>query len=335
MIVRGLNGGKAMPAAAGINRSSVSDIIVLDYGTEEALAHIRANISDIAAVICEPVQSRRSDFRPLEFLKAVRELTSANGAALIFDEVITGFRIAKGGCQEYFGIKADLATYGKIVGGGMPIGVIAGVNRFMDALDGGQWSFGDDSVPTAPLTYFAGTFVRHPLALRAMREALLILKEGGRELYENINKRANGFVSEINLFCQMMGAPIHVDNFGGVLKPRSTDAGPYNDLFYALMRLNGVHVYDGFPWFVTLAHSDEDLSRVISIFKKCVGEMQELGLFAGSKILTNEVKNHDKISAEDFLIPPVPEAKLGRDELGMPAWFIPDANNPGMLKKIQ
>lgn len=334
VIVRGLNDGKAMPAAAGINRSSVSDIIVLDYGTEEALEHIRAHISEIAAVICEPVQSRRSDFRPVEFLKAVRKITAESGAALIFDEVITGFRIAKGGCQEYFGIKADLATYGKIVGGGMPIGVIAGISRFMDALDGGHWSFGDDSVPTAPLTYFAGTFVRHPLALRAMREALLILKEGGNELYENINKRAQDFVSQINLFCKMIGAPIHVDNFGGVLKPRSTDAGPYNDLFYALMRLSGVHVYDGFPWFVTLGHTEEDLSRVISIFKKCVVEMQDIGLFVASNNLVEGKTNRDASTSDDFLIPPAPGAKLGRDENGMPAWFIADEANSEKLKKI-
>lgn len=326
VIVRGLAGGKAMPAAAGINRSSVSDIMVLDYGTDESLEIIRANISDVAAVICEPVQSRRANFRPREFLQAVRDITSESGAALIFDEVITGFRIAPGGAQEYFGIKADIATYGKIVGGGMPIGVIAGTKKFMDALDGGFWDYGDDSTPNAALTYFAGTFVRHPLALRAMREALLILKEGGRKLYSDLNERSSEFVRELNLFCSVMGAPIEIDHFGGVLKPRATDSGAYNDMFYALMRLNGIHVYDGFPWFITLAHTEADLQQVISTFKKCVIEMQELGLFE---------KGPTQISSDgEFLIPPMPEAKLGLDETGMPAWFVPDAQHPGGLKKV-
>ena len=90
-----------------------------------------------------------------------------SGTLLIFDEVITGFRSHPGGAQALFGIRADLATYGKVVGGGFPIGVIAGKREYMDALDGGGWQYGDDSMPTVGVTYFAGTFVRHPLALAA------------------------------------------------------------------------------------------------------------------------------------------------------------------------
>ena len=88
-------------------------------------------------------------------------------ACSIFDEVVTGFRSHPRGAQGLFGIEADLATYGKVVGGGFPIGVIAGKRQFMDALDGGHWQYGDDSIPTVGVTYFAGTFVRHPLALAA------------------------------------------------------------------------------------------------------------------------------------------------------------------------
>ena len=71
-----------------------------------------------------------------------------------------------GGVQAVFGIRADLATYGKVIGGGLPIGILAGNARFMDALDGGMWQYGDDSFPEIGVTFFAGTFVRHPLALR-------------------------------------------------------------------------------------------------------------------------------------------------------------------------
>ena len=81
--------------------------------------------------------------------------------------MVTGFRLHPGGAQALFGVRADLATYGKVVGGGLPIGILAGTSRFMDALDGGTWRYGDDLVPEAAVTVFAGTFVRHPLALAA------------------------------------------------------------------------------------------------------------------------------------------------------------------------
>lgn len=331
VIVRGLADGRAMPAAAGINPSSLQDIIVLDYGTDESLERIRQLAPELAAVISETVQSRRSDFRPVEFLREVRKITEASGTALIFDEVITGFRIAPGGAQEYFGIRADLATYGKIIGGGLPVGVIAGKSKFMDALDGGFWQYGDDSAPTVGLTYFAGTFVRHPLTLRAMREALLILKEGGKELYNNINQTAKDFVSELNTFCELFGAPIAIDHFGGVLKPRFTETGKNYDLFYALMRMNGVHCYDGFPWFVTLAHSTQDLRTVAETFKKCVLEMQKVGLFP-SKFLKS---NPSPIGNEnDFITPPAAGAVLMKDELGNPAWFVKNPQNPKGYDKI-
>src|SRR3546814_17344769 len=126
------------------------------------------NICDayaIAAVLVEPVQSRLPGCRPIEFLTDRRKVTREAGALLVFDGVVTGFRAHPAGAQGLCGIQADLGTYGKVVGGGYPIGVIAGKREYMDALDGGHWQFGDDSVPTVGVTYFAGTFVRHPLAL--------------------------------------------------------------------------------------------------------------------------------------------------------------------------
>lgn len=274
--------GMALPAAAGINPTATKDMILLDYGTQESLNYVRKYAHELAAVIVEPVQSRRSDFRPKEFLKEIRQITQESNTAFIFDEVITGFRIALGGVQEYFGIRADLVTYGKIIGGGMPIGIVSGRSKFMDALDGGDWRFGDDSAPTTAITYFAGTFVRHPLALRALKEALLILKEGGKSLYYGINQRAQNFVDQLNLIADALDAPIKVDNFGGVLKPRFTDTGKNNDLLFALLRIEGVHCYDGFPWFVTLGHEEGDLEEVVKKWKKCILEMQRLSLFPQS-----------------------------------------------------
>ncbi len=165
VIVRGTRSLRSVPAAPGIMPEAARNILVLEYGTEESLRILRERAHELAAILVEPVQSRRPDFQPVDFLRELREITTASGSLLIFDEVVTGFRAHPRGVQGVFGIQADLGSYGKAVGGGFPIGVIAGKREYMDALDGGHWEYGDDSVPSVGVTYFAGTFVRHPLAL--------------------------------------------------------------------------------------------------------------------------------------------------------------------------
>jgi amino acid adenylation domain-containing protein len=322
VIIRANKTGKSYPASPGINSNSVSNMIVLDYGTEESLQKIKEICHEVAAVLVEPVQSRRADFHPKEFLKEVRKITQDNQTCLIFDEVITGFRIHKGGAQAYFDIRADLCCYGKIVGGGMPIGVLSGKSEFMDALDGGFWQYGDESTPTVGVTYFAGTFVRHPLALAAAKGALEILKNGGDELFNNLNNRAQKFVDEINLFCQQLEVPFEMVNFGSLMKPKWKKDIDHSDILFALFRFNGVHVYDGFPWFVNLAHTDEDLKFVISAIKKSIATL----------VLNGVLMSGDKVIYKDS---PVAGAKLGKDENGAPAWFMEDPQNPGEFLQIQ
>ncbi len=117
---------RTMPIAPGIPRENVQNTIALEYGTDASLETIKKLLPEIAAVMVEPVQSRRPDFQPKEFLQKLRKITEDANVPLIFDEVITGFRTCQGGAQEFFGIKADIGTYGKILGGGFPIGIIAG-----------------------------------------------------------------------------------------------------------------------------------------------------------------------------------------------------------------
>ena len=179
VIVRGTKKLRSIPAAPGIPPEMVENILVVDYDSPESLEILRSRADELAAVMVESVQSRRPEYQPKEFLQQLRDFTEEAGIALIFDEIVTGFRIHPGGAQAHFGIKADIATYGKIVGGGLPIGVIAGKSQYMDALDGGFWQFGDDSVPEVGVTYFAGTFVRHPLALAAAKAVLQHLKQSG------------------------------------------------------------------------------------------------------------------------------------------------------------
>lgn len=226
VIVRAAKKLRAVPAAPGIMASTAQNVLVLDYGTPESMKILRENANDLAAVLVEPVQSRRPDFQPREFLQELREVTKQSGTLLIFDEVVTGFRCHPGGIKALFGIDADICTYGKVVGGGFPIGVIAGKREFMDALDGGGWQYGDDSIPSVGVTYFAGTFVRHPLALSAAKVVLEHLKREGPALQANLTLSTTAMVDELNAFCREMGAPIVLKSFSSFWKTFFTEEHP-------------------------------------------------------------------------------------------------------------
>ena len=277
VLVRAGRGGKGIPAAPGVMSGVFDDIRVLEYGSPEALDFIRANADDLAAVLVEPVQSRRPDYVPREFLVALREITEASGTCLIFDEVITGFRCSLGGAQELLGIRADLATYGKVIGGGFPVGVIAGHRSFMDALDGGAWEYGDNSAPSVGVTYFAGTFVRHPLALAAAKASLLHLRAEGPELQRAMNRKTLEMAERMNVFCRAVGAPLEIRHFASLWRTHWLEEHVLQDLLFAMMRSRGVHILDNFPCFLTTAHSAEDIAAIETAFRDSVSEMQESG----------------------------------------------------------
>ncbi|AYL95861.1 polyketide synthase [Mucilaginibacter celer] len=332
VIVRGTKKLKTVPAAPGIMPEVVQNMLILDYGTEESLRIIAERAHEIAAVLVEPVQSRRPDFRPVEFLKRVREITRQSETVLIFDEVITGFRMHPGGAQAIFGIKADLGTYGKVIGGGMPIGAIAGISKYMDALDGGTWQYGDDSSPQAGVTYFAGTFVRHPLALATGKASLLYMKEQGPALQERLNNMTLRLADALNAICEKEGLPLHIPSFGSLWKIKFDYELAYGELLFTLMRLKGIHIWDLFPCFITAAHTDEDIDQIISKFSESVYELIEAGIMPTNKPepVESEPKKNG-LPAE----PPVPGAKLGRDKDGNPGWFISDEENPGKYLQVK
>ncbi|QOW18806.1 amino acid adenylation domain-containing protein [Lysobacter ciconiae] len=277
MIVRAHRTLGAVPAAPGILRNTAEHVMVLEYGTAQTLEILRTHAHTIAAVLVEPVQSRRPDFQPFGFLRELRALTSEAGALLVFDEVVTGFRVHPAGVQGLLGIHADLATYGKVVGGGYPIGMICGKREYMDALDGGQWDYGDDSVPLVGVTYFAGTFVRHPLALAAAKAVLTHVREHGHGLQEALNARTARMVGELNAFCRQVGAQVAVRHFASVWKTVFLEDHPLQDLLFATMRSRSIHILDNFPCFLTTAHNDADCQRIVEAFKAGITELQEAG----------------------------------------------------------
>ncbi|CQR58132.1 non-ribosomal peptide synthetase [Paenibacillus riograndensis] len=270
----------AQPIAPGINHNMVEDIIVLNYGTGEALEIIEAHANELAAVLVEPVQSRRPDLQPVEFLKKIREITSMSGTALIFDEVITGFRMHPGGAQALFDIKADLATYGKVIGGGLPIGVVAGTDRFMNGIDGGAWKFHDDSQPAHEerRTFVAGTFCQHPLAMNAALAVLTHLERMGPELQANLNFRTARLAGELNTYFREQNVPVDVVHFGSLF--RFVLRGDL-ELFYYLLLNKGLYIWEGRNCFISTAHTDEDIQYIVDAVKQSIGEMQAAGFLPG------------------------------------------------------
>ncbi|MEM6916851.1 MAG: aminotransferase class III-fold pyridoxal phosphate-dependent enzyme, partial [Verrucomicrobiota bacterium] len=257
--------------------------IVLPYGTDESISVIRSMADELAAVIVEPVQSRRPEFRPRDFIREVREITRQSGTLFVFDEVVTGFRFGPGGAQDYYGVDADLATYGKVVGGGMPVGVVSGKAEFMDTFDGGGWNYGDESFPEKPVTFFAGTFVRHPLAMASLKAMLSFFREQPLHFWQALNAKGDRLAGTVHRLFQDHHLPYELPNRGSLLFARVGEDQPYGNLLFYHLRERGVYLLEGFPSYLTASHSDDDVDHVIEAFRSSAAELQEAGFFPESE----------------------------------------------------
>lgn len=280
VLARGV-GDKTLPTAPGIPRDSVKNVVVLPYGTDESLDYIRTHAHELAAVMVEPVQSRRPEFRPVEFIREIRDITRASDTLFVFDEVVTGFRFGPRGAQAYYGIDADLVTYGKVVGGGMPLGVVSGKARYMDTFDGGAWQFGDDSFPSAPVTFFAGTFVRHPLVMASLKAMLTFFKEQPSHFWKSVNAKGDKLAGTLDRWFEANDMPFQMPNCGSLMYLRIGDEQQYGGLLGAHIRDRGVFFLEGFPSYMTAAHDNEDIDYVIDAVKDSALEMRSAGLLTG------------------------------------------------------
>ncbi|HEY4109299.1 amino acid adenylation domain-containing protein [Puia sp.] len=332
VIVRGSKKLKSFPAAPGIMPEAVQNMLILDYGTEESLRIIKERAHELAAVLVEPVQSRRPEFQPVEFLKKLRTITEDAGTCLIFDEVITGFRMHPGGAQALFGVKADLGTYGKVIGSGISIGVIAGRKLYMNALDGGDWKYGDNSTPEAGVTYFAGTFVRHPLALAASKASLEYMKAKGPALQQLLTDNTKYLADSFNAISKRHELPLYVAQFGSLWKIKWKEEITYGELLFTLMRDKGIHILDGFPCFLTEAHSRKDIDTIIEKFEQSVDQLIDAGFLQSINANPTVLNKNPEIKVDET--PLIPGARLGRDQDGNPAWFINDPDRPGKYLQV-
>jgi amino acid adenylation domain-containing protein len=268
--------------APGIPGTALAQIIVLDYGNPQSLEILRSRGSEIAAVFVEPVQSRRLDLQPKEFLHELRRITGETGMALVFDEVVTGFRVHPGGAQAHFGVRADIATYGKVIGGGLPIGMVAGDKRYLDVLDGGHWQYGDASFPEVGVTFFAGTCVRHPLALAAAKSVLTHLKQSGPQLQKRLADRTAKLADELRTVIKEFHAPYHVAQFSSLMTLTFPPDQKLAGLLFYLLRERGILIWENRNFIITTAHTETDLAKLIKAFRESLADMRSGGFFPGS-----------------------------------------------------
>jgi amino acid adenylation domain-containing protein/non-ribosomal peptide synthase protein (TIGR01720 family) len=260
----------------------IEDVLVLSFGEAETFTLLAAHAHELAAVLIELPQSRRLDLHPQAFLQQLRQLTQEKGIALILDEVITGFRVHPGGVQALFHIQADLVTYGKTVGGGLPVGLIAGKAEYMDAIDGGPWNYGDQSYPQAVQTFFAGTYFKHPYLMPAVLATMQQIKHSGPELQQRLDQRTELLVQRLNEYFEQEQVPIFTTRFSSLFRfvfPPALQAVEAHLFFYHLLD-QGIYVSETRSCFLSTAHSEEDIQLVVRAVKAAVTAMRAGGFLS-------------------------------------------------------
>ncbi|MFI9329509.1 MupA/Atu3671 family FMN-dependent luciferase-like monooxygenase [Kitasatospora sp. NPDC052868] len=273
---------ETVPVSIGIPGSAVADLIVLKYGDPQSLRVIDELGDRIAAVLVEPVQSRHPSLQPADFVRELRELTARRGIVLVFDEMLTGFRPHLRGARGFWGVEPDLSTYGKVLGGGFPIGAIAGRAAVMDGIDGGFWQYGDASYPPNDTTFFGGTYIQHPLSMAACRAVLRHFKEQGPGLQERLNARTGELAATLNGFFAEEEFPLSLAHFGSLFRfePRAD-----MELLFHHLLVKGVYVWEWRNFFLSTAHSDADVEFVVDAVRDSLREMRRGGFFPATRAI--------------------------------------------------
>ena len=300
LALKGRNGA-SMVAGLGLLQEFADQLIILDYGDMDQLDVIEKRAHEIACVLIEPIQSRFPARQPIEFVQELRKLTLEKDIVLIFDEMVTGFRAGRKGAEAFFSVKPDLATYGKVPGGGLPTGIIAGLAKYLDYVDGGVWGFDDASMPSLKRAVMAGTHTQNSLkvsATLAVCQEMVRLCDMGRDCtygscpcaIGTLNRKAASMCEEINAYFREKRVPLVVDYFSSLFRFNVTD-DPYGfvrELLILLLRINGVETSTSGNCFLNLAHSDDDIRAVADGFRKSVDTLLEQNCFyeAGAEAKT-------------------------------------------------
>ena len=255
-----------IPSSPGVPKGCTDDTLIAEYNDIENIeSFFLQHSNEIACLILEPVAGNMGVIEPdLEFLESVRELCTKNGSVLIFDEVMTGFRVALGGAQERYGVTPDLTTLGKIIGGGLPVGAYGGRKEIMDSVS-----------PVGPV-YQAGTLSGNPLAMACGLATLKTLRNTNP--YAELEQKTSKLVAGLKLSLEASDIPHHIAQVGSMFtlffNPQpvtdystatKSDTERFAKYFQGMLR-EGVYLpCSQFEAnFVSVAHSDEDISETIT-----------------------------------------------------------------------
>ena len=254
------------PSSAGVPVGAAKDTLTAQFNDLDSVeALFAANPGQVAAVIVEPVAANMGVVGPAPgFLEGLRTLCDKYGALLIFDEVITGFRLGIGGAQSWFGVRADLVTFGKIIGGGMPVGAYCGSRALMEQV-----------APCGPV-YQAGTLSGNPVAMAAGLAQLTYLRDHP-EVYEQINGAAARLAQGLRTAAERAGIPVAVNQVGSLLAPfftptevtaftdaKGSDVGRYARYFQGMLERGVALAPAQFEaMFLSAAHGEEELVRTL------------------------------------------------------------------------
>jgi glutamate-1-semialdehyde 2,1-aminomutase len=274
--------GVEMLATGGQSVSVLQDVVVLPWNDCEVLERCFTEIgTQIAAVITEPMQCNVASILPEpRFLKSLRDLTRRKGALLIYDEVITGFRLAAGGAAEFFGIAPDLAVFGKALAGGYPLSAVAGLKPIMDLVETGK-------------VLHAGTFNGNPIAMAAARATLRILLDPSQDIYGRLERSGRRLFEGLKQLGQK-GIPILVQGVPTCFHMLFTEQNgvrSYADFVaYDWSRshrwvekalLEGILQMNDARWYVSAVHTDNDITltleraeRALARFASCAEEIR-------------------------------------------------------------
>ena len=256
-----------VPTSPGVPASVAEHTVTLEYNNADAVRACFAELGDkIAAVIVEPIAGNMNCIPPVPgFLEALREVCDAHGSVLIFDEVMCGFRAALGGAQAHYGVKPDLTTLGKVIGGGMPVGAFGGRADIMDYL-----------APVGPV-YQAGTLSGNPVAMAAGLAALEQISKPG--VYEQLTEKTRALTGGIVEKAKALGVPMTSNQVGSMFGLFFTDQAQvasfadvgkcdgerFNAFFHGMLQ-EGIYLapssYEA--GFMSLAHSDDDILTTIN-----------------------------------------------------------------------
>lgn len=264
------------PDSAGVTKGCTKDTLTAAYNDLESVKELFVQFpEEIACVIVEPVAANMGVVVPKEgFLQGLRDLCTQYGALLIFDEVITGFRLEFGGAAQKYQVMPDLITYGKIIGAGMPIGAYGGRRDIMEMI-----------APVGPV-YQAGTLSGNPVAMTAGYEQLIYLKFHP-ESYEHLNQRADAFFEEMKAILSRKGLCYRVNHVGSIGSvfftekdvinyetAKTSDTGIYAKYCLGMLE-RGIYLAPAQfeAMFLSMAHTKEDLDHTLEIFEEVIGTL--------------------------------------------------------------